>query len=150
MILGIVALGSVLPSQAAGPGLAVTTAGEPYRWDNTRPIVYNLDPGDLGAIGHDAAARMVQSAFEQWQGVITARLEFEEAEALDRDVTGSNLNAFFGAVPSDVNPIILDQDGSVTEAFYGPGAAPSFFAFGGALRTTATGRITQGFVVLNG
>ncbi len=142
---------SPLATQAASPGLSITATGAPTKWDNTKSITYNIDQGPLSAkYTNSKAARIVAAAFDQWQKIDTAKLTFEESDGLDQDVTGANIGAFIQGVPSDVNPIIFDQDGGVTDAFLGTGAARGTLAFGGILQATPTGKIAQGFVVMNG
>jgi hypothetical protein len=150
-LIAIVALAFAAPdARAAGIGSYVTTTGTPARWDNTRTMIYNLDQGRLGSLTHTRAARIVANAFDQLANIDTANLPFEEGDPLDRDVTGANLDEFFAGLPSDVNPVVFDQDGAVTDAYLGPGGARSVVAFGFPLQVTPTGRVAQGMIVING
>src|SRR5215213_708773 len=125
-----------LAAHAAAPGSAITTSGVPYKWDTTRSIVYNIDQGPLGKLSNSKAARIVLAAFEAWQNVDTAKLEFEESDPLDRDVTSANFDDFRAGLPSDVNPVIFDNDGTLMQSLGLTGPT-----FGGSLQSTPTGKI---------
>jgi len=142
-------LGTVV-GYAATPGLNVTISGVPAKIDNSKTITYNVDQGPLGKESNSKAARLVLAAVEALQGITTAKLTFEESDPLDRDVTGDNIGDFLDGVPSDVNPVIFDNDGGVTEALLGAGASLNTLAFGGILQATPTGKIAQGAVIMNG
>src|SRR5688572_30561058 len=102
-----------MAAHAAAPGPFITSAGAPSKWDNSRTITYNIDQGSLGRLSNARAARIVLAAFEAWQNVETAKLTFEESDPLDRNVTGANLDEFLSGLPTDVNPIIFDDDGTI-------------------------------------
>lgn len=150
VVLSLFAGLAPLAAHAAAPGLNITTSGQPARWDNTRSITYNIDQGPLGKMSNSRAARMVLAAFEEWQKIETAQLTFEESDPLDRDVEASNFSDFLGGLPSDVNPVIFDNDGAITQGTLGTVAGRATLAFGGILQSTPTGKIAQGYVVING
>jgi hypothetical protein len=134
-----------LAAQAAAPGSTITASGVPAKWDTTRSIVYNIDQGPLGKLSNSKAARVVLAAFEAWQKVDTAKLEFEESDPLDRDVTGANYDDFIAGLPSDVNPIIFDNDGTIMQGLGLSGAA-----VGAIFQSTPTGKIAQGILFIDG
>src|SRR4051794_21154841 len=76
---------------AATPNLSVTIAGVPFKIDNSKTFTYNVDQGPLGKLSNSKAARVVLAAIEALQGITTAKLDFEESDPLDRDVTGANI-----------------------------------------------------------
>jgi hypothetical protein len=144
--------GGMTPPAARAAGVAnYTTSGVPYKWDNSKSIIYNIDQGPLGKLSNTQAADLVTKAFQQWSSVDTAKLTFEEGDPLDRDVTGANLSDFLNGLPSDVNPVIFDNDGGVTDAMLGGGASLDVPAFGlpDGNRVTPTGLIAGGFLVIN-
>src|SRR5438309_2158610 len=145
VLLALLAAGLAPPAARAAAPRTVTTTGVPYTWDNSKSITYNIDQGPLGALSNTKAAALVEKAFQQWSNIDTAKLTFEEGDPLDRDVTGANLGDFLSSLSSDVNPIIFDNDGSITEA----NAGRDVLAFGVAYQTTPTGRIAQDVVVIN-
>jgi hypothetical protein len=150
-LIALVAALAPTGARAAVSGATVTLNGQPAKWDNAQSITYNIDQKGLSAkIKNSQAAQMVHAAFDAWQNIDTAKLTFEDADPLDRDVTGANISDFLQGLPSDVNPIIFDQDGGVTDAFLGNGASRGTIAFGGILQSTPTGKIAQGIVVING
>ena len=147
-ILSLLAAGLAPIGAHAGGVRYYTPTGVPYKWDNTRSITYNIDQGPLGKLSNSKAAALVTKAFQQWSSIDTASLTFEESDPLDRDVTGANLNDFLNGLPSDVNPIIFDSDGSVTDAYLGAGASLDVLAFGQIRQSTPTGKLAQGVVVI--
>src|SRR6266568_2145930 len=151
-ILSLFAAGLAPMSARAGGTANFTLTGVPYTWDNTKSITYNIDQGPLGMLSNAKAAALVGKAFQQWSSssIDTANLTFEEGDPLDRDVTGANLTDFMNSLPTDVNPVIFDSDGSVTDAILGAGASLDVLAFGQILQATPTGKIAQGEVVING
>src|SRR5689334_16212692 len=97
------------PAQAGGP-LFVTAAGQPYRWDTARPIVYTVDQGSLGSRSHDTAVSMLQQAVQTWQAAPGSALRFEAAPELGNQITGDTVGAFLNGVqPGDPSPILLDN-----------------------------------------
>ncbi len=147
-----VALGAAPAARAAAPGLFTTAAGTASKWDNSKPIHFSYDQGSLGKMSNAKATRMFEDALDQWRKIDTASITLEEGDPLDRDVTGDNLGEFIQGLPSDVNPIIFDSDGSAIDALLGSGASESILAFGGSFSrwVTPAGAITQGLILLNG
>jgi hypothetical protein len=140
-----------MAARAGGPGYGVTPDGKPFKRDNSQSFLYNLDLGKLGGLTNTKAAILVGNALDALQSIKTAKITFEESDPLDRDVSGANWNDFLASVPTDVNPVIFDSDGSVTDIVLGDGASRSTLAFGGNLTSpTGTGTIVQVAVVING
>jgi hypothetical protein len=148
-VLSLLAPALIMPAAHAASPRSVTAAGAPYKWDNSKSIVYDIDQGPLGKLSNTQAADLVTKAFQQWSSVKTAKLTFEEGDPLDRDVTGANLSDFLNGLPSDVNPVIFDNDGSVTDSFLGNGASETVLTVGGPYMTTGTGLIAQGILIIN-
>jgi hypothetical protein len=138
-----------LPARAGGPSYLLTEAGEPYRWDNSQPILIGVDQGPLGRFSNEQANAIVDAALAEWQKVETARIQFQKGDPLGRDVTGTNLNTFLNELGNTVTPIIFDNDGRVTDALLGAGASRSAIAVGGIFGASGDGVITQGIVIIN-
>src|SRR5262245_45133300 len=107
------------PAGAGGPVL-ITPAGQPCRWDNSRPIRYAVDAGAFGARSHAQGVAFVRQALETWRAVPTAKLQFQEAPEMSRDISGGNVLALLnGLKPSDPCAVVLDSDGSVLNTLLG-------------------------------
>src|SRR5438034_8582901 len=91
LALGTLASASITGAQAATWGNFVTATGAPAKWNTSRSITYNIDQGALGKLSNAKAARVVADAFDQWQNIDTANLQFEESDPLDRNVSRANI-----------------------------------------------------------
>ncbi len=137
-----IALTCLLPLRAFGGGAHQTTLeGIPYRWE--KPIVYNVDRGDLktgvAAYSHAAATQMVHDAFATWQAALsTGVLQISEGASLPLtsdtsaggDVNASNFSIYINSSKA-VNPVVFDEDGEIIDAIYGNCAKFSLLAFAG-------------------
>jgi hypothetical protein len=99
----------------------------------------------------------VAGAFQVWQDVPTARIQFQQSGQLDRDVTQANFMSFLNEITDDcieggacTNPIIFDTDGRLIDAQLGRGASQRVLGFAGANVIRLDGFIFQGVAVLNG
>jgi hypothetical protein len=153
-LLGVGALFTLAlaaPARAGGP-IDVTRAGQPYRWDTSRPVRYALDQGGFGSRSHAWAAAAVAAGFQTWQEAPVARIQIEAGRPLTVDVTGRNAGDFLdGLTAESPSPILLDSDGSVLDELLGDGASDAILGFGQPLfKDEATGHIQVSLVVLNG
>lgn len=142
---------SLPQSTHAGGPLIVTKRATPYAWDTSRPVPFNPDRGSLGKLSNEQAVALTGELFQVWQDVPTASIEFQRADSLPLDVTGSNVMEFLNNVPPGVSPIIFDTDGSVIDTLVGAGAR--LLAPGAAtplLGNPETGEILQSLAILNG
>jgi hypothetical protein len=139
-MLTTLAIGSTLPAYAGGPRWIAGSSyfnpsvlGQPLVWRNG-VVNYYTDLGDLSpTVTRAQANAMVAAAAALWSGIPTAALQIDAAGSLAEDVNGSNFyNGPNGLVmPQDVEStatgtpvgIIYDTDGSVLNAFEGPGAS---------------------------
>ncbi len=136
-------LGNALPLAASGPHWVAgvnyfepSAKGKPVVWASGL-VSYFLDQGALSSsVSNQQAASMVAQAAAVWSGVPTAAVSITQGGSLSEDVNGSNVTANVpagtGAVlPADVQPsatskpvaVVLDADGSVINAMYGPAAS---------------------------
>src|SRR5262249_7872836 len=149
LCLFVLGWSSGVPVGAAAPFGWVRPDGRPVAWNNSQPIAYSVDQGPLGRLSNADAVALVQTAFQRWQQVDTASISFTQAAGLPQDITGANVMAFLNNLPAGVNPIIFDNDGSVTRTLLGDATAA--IALGRPLTADpSTGAITSGLVVLNG
>ena len=163
VLASMVFVGSL--AYAGGPLVMVN--GSPVRWarnevrggalnsqtvDASGRVLYRVDSGKLGTLSEEEATILVDRIFKSYTDIPTANIEFVNAgRILDPgtrnpvNVTGSNAGRFLSSSsPTFQNPIIFDNDGSIT----GGGGVLGFFGFLQADQFNAT--IREGFVVLNG
>jgi hypothetical protein len=117
------------PTVLGGPAVP----GAPFIWKDSNPLTYWTDPGPSGgglALGNLTAAQadsLVQQAFQVWQDVPTASINFSKAGSLSKDVTASNILSVLNqlsdcavAFPADSvakdRTIVYDADGSAIKA----------------------------------
>jgi hypothetical protein len=136
---------------ASGPD-DFTADGRPYRLDPTKPARLVMDAGPFAARPHEQAVALVDRACRTWQAVPTARLQLERVGELPQDIAGSNVMPFLSQLKDgDPNPILFDDDGSITDTLLGKGAARDSFGAGiswwGDPRSA---QITLGVIFLNG
>lgn len=136
------------PVRAGGP-LELDSENRPLRWDPATPVRYLVDRGPLGPHSHDAAVAMARDAAAMWESVPTARLRFQAAGELSRDITGSSVLTFLNGVSAGFAVVLFDHDGSIVETLLGEGA--DGLGVGGPLRTAwRQPTITASYLVLNG
>jgi hypothetical protein len=159
---------AVIAARAGGPlyvgGPPPFAPGVPFVWTTINPLTYWTDQGPLGSMDNNAANAVVQEAFQAWQDVPTATINFSRTGPLGADVTASNILAVEEALytcstlPGDPaggiakpRTIIYDTDGSILEAL---GEDPSsVLGFATALCFTTDGvhnNFNRGFALING
>jgi hypothetical protein len=153
-------------AQAGGPLLVIDR--QPVRWargqvanpsnpnlktvDSAGRVLYRVDSGKLGPLTNAEAVRLVDGIFQLYTDIPTADIEFVKAgQILDPatnapvDVNGSNFGRFANSnAPTYQNPIIFDNDGSIT----GEGGVLGFFGF--LQFDESSNSLKEGLVVLNG
>ncbi len=142
--------------------------GTPVVWANGT-ISYYMDRGRLSPLlAQTQVASLLATAAAVWTSVPTAAVKIVNAGVLSEDVNGSNVIANSPAgtgatLPTDVQPsatgkpvgIIMDADGSVINAIYGPDASdpadcPQDGVFTWVDNMTPAGNIAHGVMILNG
>src|SRR5207249_9444396 len=103
LVLSVAALKAGQPLVMGGPTFGVD--GQPFVWDNTKPIRYWTDGGPLGSLGNTDANAKVAQAFQAWAQAPTASLSFARAGSItgvaDGDVsTVSELDTALGTCHS--------------------------------------------------
>ena len=151
-LAGIALVAGSAPLARAGSPIGVNRSGVAYHWVQN-PVLYNMDLGNLGLVDNATAALLVRDAFDQWENIPTATLGYLEDAPLPVDVTTADVATYLGAsgCPDGLTPIILDEDGSITDLWLGPGSRQSVLGFAGFnCENDFTAVITEGYAVLNG
>lgn len=167
-ILLVLAAAAIVPTYAGGP-LFVDTTGQPVRWathmasggplstqtvDAQKRVIYRVDSGGLGPLSNAEAVSLVDRIFKAYTDIPTATIEFVNGgPILDTktgkavDITGNNVGMVLGRTPSFQNPIVFDNDGSIT----GTGGVLGFFTFLNFGQSQNGGlELLEGAVALNG
>jgi hypothetical protein len=139
-------------ANAGGP--LVVFANRPVVYRNTAfPLVWRLDPGALGSYTNADAARLVETAFGDWENIPTAMMSFARGADLPEEVTVNNYTTYWGKFDDGINPVLLDGDGQIIDAIRGAGAKNN--VIGLAVSAYFTGGPNAGFyteseVLING
>lgn len=171
-LLAALMLGSIC-AYAGGPRLYAgassfnpSVEGQPIVWP-TGQVNYFIDQGSLSPILNQTQANtIVRAAAAVWSAVPTAAVQLTAKGNLNEDVNGTNVTpgANGPTLPSDIQltgnvfhpiAVIYDEDGSVINDFYGPGASTpgnclenSVFLVFGPL--TTTGNFAHALMLING
>jgi hypothetical protein len=129
--------------------------GKIGRWRNDSVITYRVDQGSLGSFSNSDATALVAGAFSVWQSVPSCNLTVVNGGSIGYDVNASTWSTFQSQKDNDpsFSPVVFDNDGSITELYYGAGASKSILGFAGPshmVSTTDGLQITSGWAVLNG
>lgn len=153
-------------ADAGGPrhltGPASTQPGLPIVWDNSKSVPYTVDGGPLsvsptGQVVIDNAQGLtrVQSLFQNWQSVSTAKISMSYAGPITGLASGSDVktvqdfNTVKGSCKNGIqNPVIFDADGSLLTAL---GLDPLVIGFNSTCNINLqAGFITGSLILLNG
>ncbi|HEX5233941.1 MAG TPA: IPT/TIG domain-containing protein [Silvibacterium sp.] len=166
------ALLSASAAHAGGPRYVAGTTyfnpamtGRPIVWANGQ-LKYYTDIGSLSAsVTQSQANSMVAAAAAVWNAVPTAAVNIFSGGSLSEDVNGTNVISSGGSItiPADIqsgdtaSPIafVYDADGSVINAFFGPGASsPATCQQDGVFtfldNLAPSGNIAHALVLVNG
>jgi len=90
--------------------------GFPLRHPPSVPLVYNIVEGDLNANYDSATVRQfVRDEFGKWMDIPGSNLVITEGEVITTPITG--YQDILDAVNAGLNPIVMDEDGSVSADF---------------------------------
>ncbi|MFQ5843851.1 MAG: thrombospondin type 3 repeat-containing protein, partial [Planctomycetota bacterium] len=155
--VALVSLGT-LPSYGGG-ARAVDGLGDPMGWDTSAPVVYHADQGPLGMLSNAQADSLLAAAFQTWEDVALADIQFAAGSELPVDVDASGTPATnpahwanFWRVPGDgLSPVIYDADGSVVDDMFGAGARFDVLGAAGLDDPiSVSGTISEASIVING
>ena len=111
----------------AGGPIDRAADGTPSRHDISKPLVYNLDPGELNAtFSHAQVKSWVQAEFNDWQNIPGTSLTITEGEEFGEDIT--SLDQLNNALNAGQNPVGFDETGSIYEDFGLEGSGVLAFA----------------------
>lgn len=137
-----------LPLWAGGP-LQVWN-DQPVVWDASAfPVLYHLDQGALGVFSAEEAQALITEAFDRWSSVQTSAITFAAGEMLPVDVDETNYLDYLSAHNTGYNPIIFDDDGSITDAIFGQNSKNDILGFAGISQSNET-TILSSQAVFNG
>lgn len=150
VVVLFIGLSLVSPLIAGGP---IQASGEiPIVYPASRiPVRYAIDPGRLGLFSPEEARDIVRFSFAMWENVETSTLSFLDLGLLDRDVN-SPFDPYIsggGQFTDGIVPIILDDDGSLTDIFMGAGSSEHIFGFAGSYSPDGV-YYQEGYAFLNG
>ncbi len=140
---------AVLPVRAGGP--FASTGTTPHRFPAVAfPLAYRYDQGALGTFTNNVAKSIADYAFAQWDNVGTAALSFAVPVQLPRNVSTATDPYISGAgqFSDGINPVVFDNDGSITDGLIGVGAKNAVYGFSTSVATGT--QLDEGFVIING
>ena len=173
LLLAMICLIAGSPVYAGGPRWVAGSSyftpsaeGKPIVWAKGL-VPYYQDQGALSAtVNNSQAHTMVASAASVWNTVPTAAVAIPYYGTLNEDVNGSNVTVGSNGVvtmPADIQPtatnkplaIVFDADGSVINAFLGPGASsPANCEENGVVvmvnNLSTAGNIVHALMLING
>lgn len=151
MIVACVAAHAGGPVLVGGPSFGID--GQPFVWDNTRPIQYRTDSGPLGSIDNATANTHLQQAFATWTQVPTAAISVQRAGAIEGVTNGdvktmADFNNVYGSCTAGTQtPIVYDSDGSLFSQLLGDS---SIIGFTSMCKLSSDGHIQSAILVLTG
>ena len=172
VLLALILIFSVEIAHAGGPRWVAGSSyfnssvkGQPIAWSNGQ-VSYYTDLGNLSPeVSQAQANAMVATAAAVWSNVNTAAVSIQLGGSLAEDVNGSNVTAGTNGVtlPADIQStatnkpvaVVYDQDGSVIDAIYGPGASSTLACQNNGVMVTVdnlavTGNIAHALLLVNG
>jgi hypothetical protein len=138
---------------AGGP--LYTLNGKAVRYQSNT-LTYTLDRGPLGTFTSTQARALANECFKVWDDVATSNVTFNHtaADTLPVDVNGTNFLQYTALddfkYGDNINPIIFDSDGAITDELFGVGASESVIGFAGSGDANNDGYYDEGEAVLNG
>ncbi|HLI76246.1 MAG TPA: IPT/TIG domain-containing protein, partial [Acidobacteriaceae bacterium] len=142
-----------------------SVTGQPVVWASGN-IKYYVDPAEISPeLGHTQSNVLVAAAAAVWSSVPTAAVDLTQGGYLAEDVNGTNVTRTGNTLnlPPDIQPsdtakpiaVVYDEDGSVINTFFGPGASdPSMCQQNGVFtfvdNLTTSGNIAHALMIING
>jgi hypothetical protein len=142
-------------SLAGGPLVLEGPDGHtPVTYQNPN-ITVHIESGNLGTRTNEVASIIVEDAFNLWNNVNTSTIKLE-TRLLDIDINSDNFDQYipnpddsiFNA-DDNLNPIVFDSNGKITEAFFGS-QSDLIAGFAASLFTRYGSYFKEGYAVING
>jgi IPT/TIG domain len=143
----------------------LSVKGQPVHWKDGS-VSYYLDQGALSAVGYPTLmSSLVAASANAWNNVPTAAVSITLGGYLNEDISGANVTTGASGVtmPADIQStaiseplaIVFDADGSVINAFFGPGASAASDCRDNGVMTivdnvATDGTIQHALMLLNG
>ena len=149
LVFLLVLLSAVGTATAGGPLGATGTRSNTYP-ASALPIVYKIDLGTLGRFSNVAGRAIADYAFQQWDNVPTASLTILNGGTLANNVTSATdpYISGVGQFNDGINPVVFDNDGSITDSRIGVGAKNVVYGFAASVGIGTD--LYEGFVIING
>ena len=140
---------SVGEAVAGGPLGATGTTPNTYP-ATAMPLIYKTDLGTLGKFTNVVGKSIADYAFQQWDNVTTASLTIINGGALANNVTSATdpYISGVGQFNDGINPVVFDNDGSITDSRIGVGAKNTVYGFAASVGIGTD--LYEGFVIING
>ncbi len=129
--------------------------GKAVTWpDSIGKVIYAIDPGRLGPLTSSRAAALIRRSFDAWKPnsnspYLQSWLKFvENSDPLPFDVNADNYQMLLNQLPSDINPIIFDDNGMIVDDLLGSGAKENILGFASVF--SSNGQIVAARAIFNG
>ncbi|MCP5464222.1 MAG: hypothetical protein H7A33_04265 [Deltaproteobacteria bacterium] len=121
-------------SAFAGQGLIINISGDPVLWDNSAsdPIDIHPEAGSCGQFNNSQMVTKLTNNLDEWASISTLDLDFDIITGtITEDVDGDNYTSYLAGVSGNtssqstanvqdnINPILFDDDGEITDAATG-------------------------------
>lgn len=113
-------------------------------------VNYRTDQGGLGEVSDPSG--IVALALQPYNDLGSTRLQFTSLGQLDNDINGTNFSSILEpSSPLGFTAIVFDDDGAITDAFFGSGARNSVLGFAGPTFVSVTQEtISESQALFNG
>lgn len=139
---------------AGGPLKVAGNDGHtPVTYPNGTTIQLNFEKGTLGSLSNADAISLFMSGLNDWNTISTANLTLSRGPDIAVDVTPDNIFEYmncFTCFSDGLNPVIFDDDGSITDLILGQGMSRSIVGFASSGFNFRRAEYLEGKVVMNG
>lgn len=142
---------------AGGPLIIEGTDGHtPVRY-SPATVKLHFDVGTLGSLSNTQADALILEAFALWNNVTSSALQLQQGDDLAADIDISNYmnlisdgSANHPGDTDNLNPLIYDDDGTITDDLFGVNASDDIAGFAASGYYLKSSTYEEGYVVLNG
>ena len=146
-----VSIALLSPGAHAGGPLGVCY-GQAIKYPGAGTITLNYDQGNLGSRLKATADAQVTSAVSLWTNVSTSTVTLARGADLPVDVTTANFLTYWNSFGDGLNPVIYDNDGTIIDTIFGPGASTNVLGVAGSAWSNngSVCQYVEGRAVING